>query len=84
MLPGCGFCGKKRQSGDLTMSREFDIQYSLPLAERFAYTYYGCCEPLWDRLDMLKQFKNLRKVGCSPWSNAETASQVLDRYYGEG
>ena len=28
------------------MHEEFDINYALPLAKRFAYTYYGCCEPL--------------------------------------
>ena len=38
------------------MHDEFDIQYSIPLASRCAYTYYGCCEPLHDRIDKLKQY----------------------------
>ena len=39
---------------------EFDLQYSIPLAKRCAFTYYGCCEPLSDRIDKLKQYPNLR------------------------
>lgn len=60
---------------------EFDIQYSIPLSEKFAYTYYGCCEPLSDRLDMIKRYKNLRKVGCSPWSDVNVTAEELGGNY---
>lgn len=53
------------------MHYELDIAYSIPLAKECAYTYYGCCEPLHDRLDVVKRFPNLRKVGVSPWANVE-------------
>jgi hypothetical protein len=56
---------------------EFDVQYSLPLAKRCARTYYGCCEPLHDRIDVLKQYPNLRKVGCSPWADVERTAEAL-------
>lgn len=60
---------------------EFDMQYSIPLAERCAYTYYGCCEPLHDRIDQLKRYKNLRKIGVSPWADVErSAEQTRGQY----
>ena len=63
------------------MHDEFDVQYSLPLAARCAYTYYGCCEPLHDRIDILKQYKNLRKVGVSPWADVWMSAEVLGGNY---
>lgn len=60
---------------------EFDIQYSIPLSKRFAYTYYGCCEPLHDRIDKLKGYPNLRKVGCSPWADVEKTAEILGGDY---
>ena len=63
------------------MHDEFDIQYSLPLAARCAYTYYGCCEPLHDRIDKIKQYPNLRKVGVSPWADIEKSAEALGGNY---
>jgi hypothetical protein len=59
------------------MFKEFELDYIKPLAERCAYTYYGCCEPLDDRIEFLKTIKNLRKVGVSPWSNPEKCAEQL-------
>ncbi len=61
---------------------ELDMQYSAPLAARCAYTYYGCCEPLSDRIDMLqKAYPNLRKIGVSPWADvAASAEQIGGNY----
>lgn len=64
------------------MHYEFDMQYSAPLANRCAYTYYGCCEPLHDRIDYLKKaYKNLRKVGVSPWADVEKSAELLGGDY---
>ena len=60
---------------------EFDIQYSRPLAERCAFTYYGCCEPLHDRIDKLKKYKNLRKVGVSPWADINMSAEAIGGNY---
>jgi len=60
---------------------EFDMQYSIPLAKRCAYTYYGCCEPLHDRLDLLKQYPNLRKIGVSPWADVEKSAESIGGAY---
>ena len=63
------------------MHDEFDVQYSLPLSRQFAYTYYGCCEPLHDRLDVIKQYKNLRKIGVSPWADVEKSAEAIGGKY---
>lgn len=60
---------------------EFDMQYSIPLASRCAYTYYGCCEPLHDRIDKLKQYSNLRKIGVSPWADIEMSAEMMGKDY---
>lgn len=59
------------------MHEEFEIRYIKPIAERFAYTYYGCCEPLDNKMDVIRQISNLRKVGCPPWSNVERMAEQL-------
>ena len=63
------------------MFKEFELDYILPLASRFAYTYYGCCEPLDDRIDLLKTIPNLRKVGVSPWANVEKCAVQIGKDY---
>lgn len=63
------------------MFREFELDYIKPLAERFAYTYYGCCEPLDNKIEMLKSIKNLRKLGVSPWANVEVCAEQIGKDY---
>ena len=59
------------------MHIEFEINYVLPIADRFAYTYYGCCEPLDNKLDVIFMIPNLRKVGVSPWAKQEIMAERL-------
>ena len=63
------------------MFKEFEFDYIKPLAERCAYTYYGCCEPLDNRIEILKGIRNLRKVGVSPWANEEICAEQLGNNY---
>ncbi len=63
------------------MHDEYEIQYLLPLTEAFGFTYYGCCEPLSDRLDVIRKIPNLRKVGVSPWSGVESSAEQLGSGY---
>lgn len=63
------------------MFKEFELDYIKPLAMRCAYTYYGCCEPLDDRIELLKTIGNLRKVGVSPWANVEKCAEQLGKDY---
>jgi hypothetical protein len=63
------------------MFKEFELDYIMPLASRFAYTYYGCCEPLDDRIELLKQIPNLRKLGVSPWANVNRCAEQIGANY---
>jgi len=63
------------------MFQEFELDYIKPLAERCAYTYYGCCEPLHDRLEVLKKIKNLRKLGVSPWADVDSSAEQIGGAY---
>lgn len=63
------------------MFKEFEIDHIKHLAERCAYTYYGCCEPLHDKMDVIKEIKNLRKIGVSPWADIESSAEQIGGDY---
>ena len=63
------------------MFEEFEIDHIKPIAERFGYTYYGCCEPLDNKIDVIKKISNLRKIGCSPWANVEKCAEQIGGNY---
>ena len=63
------------------MFKEFELDYVYSVAKRFAYTYYGCCEPLDDKIELLKTIPNLRKLGCSPWANLERCAEQIGGDY---
>ncbi|MBR0397730.1 MAG: hypothetical protein IJI10_05600 [Eubacterium sp.] len=63
------------------MQEEFCLPYELEWLNRFALTYYGCCERLDHKIDVLEKIPNLRKVSCSPWSNVETMAEAVGRRY---
>ena len=63
------------------MHNEFDIEYMRPLAERFGLSYYGCCEPLDKVIPYLKNIRNLRKIGCSPWADVRSAAEQIGKDY---
>ncbi len=48
---------------------EFIFPYQLPVAEKFGLSYYGCCEPIDSRWEVVKRLPNLRCVSISPWSD---------------
>ena len=63
------------------MHEEFDIDLLKPMYEMFGLFYYGCCEPLHNKVDMLRKVKNIRKVSVSPWADVAVAAQALGRDY---
>ena len=63
------------------MFEEFEVDYLLSVAKRFQYTYYGCCEPLDDKISVLKKIPNLRKIGCSPWASVEKCAEQIGGDY---
>lgn len=59
------------------VTREFEIPYVSRIFEHFGNVYYGCCEKLDDRLDIISKLPNVRKVSCSPWSDVERFASQL-------
>jgi hypothetical protein len=63
------------------MHWEFAIEHDLRWLKRFGLTYYGCCEPLDNKSDILSRIPNLRKVSVSSWVNIRNAVEGLgDKY----
>jgi hypothetical protein len=64
------------------MYKEFFLPYMARLTERFGLVYYGCCEPVHDRLEMIMEsMPNLRSVSVSPWADFDQVAGMLeDRY----
>ena len=58
---------------------EFEAAYMKRVFQRFGAVYYGCCDRLDDRLDVIEKLPNVRKISCSPWSDRERFAQNLDR-----
>lgn len=45
---------------------------------RFGQNYYGCCEPLHHRVDIIrKDIPNLRKISIGPWVDFDQAVQKV-------
>ena len=63
------------------MHAEFAVQYEIRWMERFGLNYYGCCEPLHNKLDILRDVPNLRKISMSPWADLDrVVAQMRDKY----
>lgn len=64
------------------MFKQFVLPYLAKLAERFGLIYYGCCERLDDRLEMIVDaVPNLRSVSVSGWSNLAKTAAILGKKY---
>lgn len=56
---------------------EFEIPYITRMAEPFGMIYYGCCDRLDDRLDLVKKIPHVRKISCSPWSDRKAFAEKI-------
>jgi hypothetical protein len=59
------------------VTEEFELPYISRMAEFFGMLYYGCCDRLDDRLDIVKKIPNVMKVSCSPWSNRKKFAENI-------
>ena len=63
------------------MHKDFGINYEKIWLERFGLSYYGCCEALDKKIDILREISNLRKISISPWADLTNAvSNIGDDY----
>jgi len=64
------------------MHEEFSLQYECRWLNRFGLTYYGCCEPLHKKIDILRRnIPNLRKISMSPWIDLNEAAENVGTEY---
>ena len=53
------------------MHWDFAIAHDMRWMERWGVNYYGCCEPLHNKADLMKKIPRLRKVSTSAWCDVE-------------
>lgn len=63
------------------MHEEFLLQYQIPIMEKWAFVSYGCCENLTRKIDMLRQVKNLRRIGVTPFADLQSCSDQIAADY---
>jgi hypothetical protein len=63
------------------MHWEFALKHDMRWLERFGLTYYGCCEPLDKKMDILRRIPNLRKISVSPWCDIDRAIDEIGADY---
>jgi hypothetical protein len=64
------------------MYQEFFLPHLAGLSARFGLVYYGCCEPVHDRLQLIMAaIPNLRSVSVSGWSDFKKVGEMLGRKY---
>jgi len=63
------------------MHDEFDITYQLRALEGFGPVYYGCCEPLHNKIHILEKIPNLRKISITPWADVDIAAEKMGKRY---
>ncbi len=63
------------------MHWEFAVRHDLRWLKRFGLTYYGCCEPLDKKMDILRKIPNLRKISVSPWCDLDRTIQEIGSDY---
>jgi hypothetical protein len=60
------------------MYKEFFLPYLARLSAKFGLVYYGCCEPVHDRLELIMQaIPNLRSVSVSGWADFRRVAEIL-------
>lgn len=63
------------------MHDEFMVQYQLPILRHFGLVAYGCCEDLTNKINMLRQIPNLRRIAVSPFADAARCAEQIGRDY---
>jgi hypothetical protein len=59
------------------MHWEFAVEHDMRWMNRWGVNYYGCCEPLHNKTDVLKKIPRLRKVSTSAWCDVEKIIENL-------
>jgi hypothetical protein len=63
------------------MHWEFAVRHDLRWLARWGLNYYGCCEPLDLKVDLLRRIPKLRKVSVTPWCRTKRIVQRIGTDY---
>lgn len=63
------------------MLEAFDIAYMKRFMDKFGLVYYGCCEPLHDKIHIVEQIPHLRKISITPWAKVDPAAEAIGGRY---
>ncbi|MBN2851513.1 MAG: hypothetical protein JXQ23_02120 [Clostridia bacterium] len=63
------------------MHEEYDIAYMQKTIGECGLSYYGCCEALDKKIDIVEKLKNLRKISITPWADVENAAEIINKRY---
>ena len=94
-LPAAGFDAQRPRAKDLwtfgmaqifatvspAMHQEFELDYAARWFERFGLGYYGCCEPLDKKIDIIRNLPNVRKISMSPWVDVKKSAEQIGQHF---
>ncbi len=63
------------------MHNEFALRYEIEIMSRCGLNYYGCCEPLHNKMHILANVPRLRKISVSPWCKVDQAVENARQTY---
>jgi len=63
------------------MFKEFEVDYTSRICDRFGLVYYGCCDPLDKKMPQVRMIPNVRKVSMSPWVDGKRGAAEIGRDY---
>ncbi len=63
------------------MQDEFETPYMQKALNGFGLVYYGCCEALDKKIDIVEKLPNLRKISISPWADVNNAAEIIGKKY---
>lgn len=63
------------------MHWEFALRHDIPWLERWGLNYYGCCEPLDFKMDILRHIPRLRKISMNYLINRDRAVKNVGADY---
>jgi len=69
--------------GDVSpeMHEEFALRYEREIMARCGLNYYGCCEPLHNKMHLMATVPRLRKISVSPWCNVTRMLEQAQQTY---
>ena len=60
---------------------EFLLRYQMPIMKKFGLVSYGCCEDLTNKIAMLRQIPNLRRIAVTPWADVARCAEQIGTDY---